>query len=502
MIMKRLVRSLDVAAIDAKAQSVAKIPALCLMESAGLQIYQKWKSQLDTSNRLVFLCGGGNNGGDALVVARYAYNDGFRNMVLVYTSSHLSPSCEVQRSIAKAYKIPQVDWDTVDESGRHALFEHASWIVDGLVGTGLRGPLKESMQVLVSQANMSPAKRLAIDIPSAIGDDVPVSSVHIHADMTVTMGHEKLAMYHPISRASCGRIVLVNPSFPPFLLDQCTAAAQLCERVRASLPSLAENEYKNSRGHVAIFGGSKQYSGAARLSSRTAFASRAGLVTMFCDKEVYPVASAESPSVMVQVYAGQTLSRFDAILAGPGWGEGREALLETLFASKLPVVLDADGIRAYASLLKGGKPPVHGPLILTPHIGELRLLAQSLFPEDAHDVAKSDTPSTFFQVLERIATQLKATLVVKSQLVYIASVGKQTVVVEGNNPSLGVAGSGDVLSGILVALLAKLKDCDQAALEGTLIHQRAGSLAAAQYGYYDSETLISFVGRATQEAEV
>jgi NAD(P)H-hydrate epimerase len=86
--------------------------------------------------------------------------------------------------------------------------------------------------------------------------------------------------------------------------------------------------------------------------------------------------------------------------------------------------------------------------------------------------------------------------------VYIASVGKQTVVVEGNNPSLGVAGSGDVLSGILVALLAKLKDCDQAALEGTLIHQRAGSLAAAQYGYYDSETLISFVGRATQEAEV
>ena len=176
--MKRLVRSVEVADIDAKAQSVAKIPALCLMESAGLQIYQKWKSQIETTDRLVFLCGGGNNGGDALVVARYAYNDGFHNMLLVYAGAHISPSSEVQRSIAEAYMIPRFDWDTANDSDRHAIFENASWIVDGLVGTGLKGPLKESLQVLVEQANQSPAKRLAIDIPSAIGDDVPVSSIH------------------------------------------------------------------------------------------------------------------------------------------------------------------------------------------------------------------------------------------------------------------------------------------------------------------------------------
>ncbi len=169
-IMKRLVRSSEVSDIDAKAQSVAKIPALCLMESAGLQIYQKWKSQLGgATDRLVFLCGGGNNGGDALVVARYAYNDGFRNILLVYTGTRLSPSCEVQRSIVDAYKIPWIDWDSANETDRHSLFENASWIVDGLVGTGLKGPLKESLQVLVEQANQSPAKRLAIDIPSAVG---------------------------------------------------------------------------------------------------------------------------------------------------------------------------------------------------------------------------------------------------------------------------------------------------------------------------------------------
>lgn len=499
--MKRLVPSSEVSDIDAKAQSQVKIPALCLMESAGLQIYQKWKSQIETTDRLVFLCGGGNNGGDALVVARYAYNDGFHNMLLVYSGAHISPSCEVQRSIAEAYMIPRFDWDAANDSDRHALFENASWIVDGLVGTGLKGPLKKSLQTLVLQANKSPAKRLAIDIPSAVGDDVPVSSVHIHADMTVTMGKEKVAMYHPANRASCGRILLVNPSFPPFLLDQCKATALLCERVSATLPSLALNEYKSTRGHIAIFGGSKQYTGAARLSARTAFSSRAGLVTLFCDEEVYPVAVSESASVMVQVYETQNLEKYDAILAGPGWGEGREALLERLLASELPMVLDADGISAYASLLKQGKLPSHGPMILTPHLGELRTLVSALFPDDAHDVAKDDTPSSFFHILERTANHLDATLVVKSQLVYVASPGKQTVVVEGNNPSLGVAGSGDVLAGILVALLPKLRDCTQVALEGTLIHQRAGSLAAAQYGYYDSETLISFVGRATQEAE-
>ncbi|MGH0053190.1 MAG: NAD(P)H-hydrate dehydratase [Sphaerochaetaceae bacterium] len=499
--MKKLVHSSEVASIDAKAQKTARIPALCLMESAGLQIYQKWRPQLGAEDRLIFLCGGGNNGGDALVVARYAYNDGYTNILLVYTGTHLSPSCAIQRSIAETYPFAILDWGKATDEQRQSVFNEASWIVDGLVGTGLKGPLHEDLEDLVAKANQSKALRLAIDVPSAIGDEVAVSQTHIHADLTVTMGLEKRSMYHPITRASCGRIILVNPSFPPFLLEQSAVSAWLCDRTIASLPALRRNEYKNSRGHLAIFGGSRQYSGAARLSARSAFAARAGLVTLFCDKEIYPVASAASASVMVQVYEGQDLHQFDAILAGPGWGQDREALLEALFDTHIPLVLDADGIRAYASLLSEGKHPSHGTLLLTPHLGELRLLAQALFPDTAQTVAKSDTPASFFTLLERIASYLDATLVVKSQLVYVVSAGKKTVVVEGNNPSLGVAGSGDVLSGILAALLGKLVNGEHAALEGTLIHQRAGSLAEAEYGYYDSETLISFVGRSIREAE-
>lgn len=501
MNMKRLVCSSKVAALDEKAQSIAHIPAICLMESAGLQTYLAWKPELSQESRLVFLCGGGNNGGDALVVARYAYNDGFTNIQLVYSGSHLSPSCETQRSIMRQYPISVLDWDTAPEQEKDTLFHGASWIVDGLVGTGLKGALKASLADLVERANASSAKCLAIDIPSAVGDEVPVSSTHIEADMTVTMGLEKRAMYHPVSRASCGRIVLVNPSFPPFLIEACKEDAMLIQRSRASLERLAVNAYKNSRGHVAILGGSKHYSGAARLSARSAFAARAGLVSLFCDPEVYPIAAADSASTMVQIYEGQDLAHFDALLAGPGWGDGREELLKVVLASGRPTILDADGIRAFASLLKGKTAYEHGPLLLTPHIGELRCLVASCFPREADQLGKSDTPSSFFTVLEKLATFIDATIVVKSQLLYIVSPGTTPKIIQGNNPSLGVAGSGDVLSGILVAMLAKSHDCHQVAVEGSLLHQRAGALASSEFGYYDSEALIGFVGKASQEAE-
>ncbi len=500
--MKRLVLSSDVTAIDAQTQSLAKIPALSLMESAGLQMYQIWKPLLHVEDKLVFLAGGGNNGGDALVVARYAFNDGFKNIVIVYAGAHLSESSALQRAIIGTYKMSCVEWAQTDDLVRQTIFSNAAWIIDGLVGTGLKGPLKAEIQDLVVLANESPARCLAIDIPSAIGDEVSVSETHIQADLTITMGLEKIGMYHPVNRPSCGKIVLANPSFPPSLLETPEAVALLCERSIGKLPKLKSNEYKNSRGHLAIFGGSTVYTGAARLASRAAFSARAGLVTLFCDPDVYTVAASESPSVMVSVYKHQSLQRFDAILAGPGWGDGREKILRTLFETKKPIVLDADGITCYATILAKGERPEHGPLILTPHLGELRALSKALHPEKQETtIGKNDTPLEFFSSLKQISRELEATLVVKAQLVYIVSRTGELVVVEGNNPSLGVGGSGDVLSGILGALLGKLENLETIALEGTLIHQSAGRLAEEAFGYYDSESLLNCVGAAVKEAE-
>ena len=495
--MKKLTLAKTVADLDAQAQEKACLPALVLMESAGLQLFEAWKHQLSPHDRLVFLCGSGNNGGDALVAARYAFNAGCTDILLILLPKKGSDSYQKQREITQAYGFETLLWDASQTERVQEELNAATWIVDGLFGTGLSGALRGDVSLLVELANKSPAKKLSVDIPSGLGDEVPVSSLHIQADQTVTMGLDKLAMFHPSSRAACGAITTVNPSFPPFLMEKQPAAALLCVRNKARIGVLSSHEYKNSRGHVAVFSLSEQYTGAARLAARASFFARAGLVTLYCDREVLPIAASEAPSLMVKVYEGQALPSYDALLAGPGWGSGREALLKILMKTGTPMVLDADGIRCYAQMIKQGVVVDHGPLILTPHLGELRALCDACsLPVDV-----LDTPSSFFTTLEQLSLRLHATLVVKSSLVHIAAEGEKIIVLEGLNPSLGVGGSGDVLSGIIAALLAKFSDPVACALEGTLIHQTAGRLAHQSRCYYDSETLLSFVGKAVGEAE-
>ena len=494
--MKSLVLASELAKLDENVQRLTNIPALCLMESAGLQIYQSWKPYLVKDDRLVFLCGAGNNGGDALVVSRYAFQDGFTNQLLIFIGNRISESCAIHRSVARAYGLPSLKAEETDISVLLGEMAQAAWIVDGLMGIGLKGSLSGLSASLVDAANQSKALKLAIDVPSGLGDEVACAGTMIKANLTVTMGSLKRSMFHPLTRSRCGTIVCVNPSFPPFLLEQVPQAAQLCDR-KACLPKLDSSEYKNSRAHVGIFGGSTSYTGAARLSAKACFGARAGLVSLYCDPEVFSLAAASSPSVMVKVYEGQPIPPYGALLVGPGWSPGREDLLATLFATGQSMVLDADGLSAYASLLAQGLRPQHGPLILTPHLGELKILLDSLYG------AKQDaeSPNSFFAFIQDLAKQLNVTLVVKSSLVHIVDEKGDVVVIEGNNPSLGVAGSGDVLSGVIAALLAKYQDCWFAALEGSLIHQEAGLIAKSTYGYYDSEALLAALGKAVQEAE-
>jgi NAD(P)H-hydrate epimerase len=192
------------------------------------------------------------------------------------------------------------------------------------------------------------------------------------------------------------------------------------------------------------------------------------------------------------------LALYDALLVGPGWGSGRSSLLEKVFSLGKSIVLDADGITAYGELLKKQKNIPHGPLILTPHLGELKRLTSVLYEE-----APDDTPISFFTMVQDVADRLDATLVVKSSLVHIAFPGENRIaVVEGLNPSLGVAGSGDVLSGSIAALLGGGATVKEAALLGVLLHQEAGSLAHAKRGYYDSETLVEYLGQVVMGAEL
>ncbi len=488
--MRPIVTAARIADVDIRAQEEAKIPALLLMESAGLQAWQVFKSRLKSKDQsLLFLVGAGNNGGDALVVSRYAYNDGYTDQTLCLLAGTISPSSLVQRRIIEGYSIKRIDSAALREA-----LAHADWVIDGIAGTGVRGALRGEAALLVELVNERGTNVFSIDIPSGLSDRVPVASPSLSATLTVTMGALKSAMFHPKTHGRCGEIVVVNPSFPPSLIDRLPTVAHVDDRA-PSLAALKSDDYKNSRGHVAIYGGSRPYSGALRLAGRAAFASRAGLVTAVCDEEIMAVVATEAPSVMVRPSSAVDPAPYDVLLVGPGWGSGRAALLGELMQSNKPMVLDADGIGALAEIITSGTLGEHGRLIITPHLGELRRLASALGIED------DNTPLGFFAMIEQVARQIDATVVVKSSIVHIVSPGEGILVYEGSNPSLGVAGSGDVLGAIIAALWAAGGDGLAAAGCGVQIHQEAGRRAHAAVGYYDSERLVEFVGQVVKEAE-
>jgi len=469
--------------------------SMLLIEQAALRMWFLCKEKipsLSKDTRIVFLCGGGNNGSDALAAARSASVEGYRNISCIV----LPRGNEIH--MMEQFFISNYPAHLVKPEDALPVIGEADVIFEGLCGTGLKSALTGTAKVLVEAANGNThAYKIAIDMPAGMADDLPCSENAIFkSDLTVTMGLEKVVFTHPYLRSLCGEVEVVNPCFPLSRLEACESKFFLADLDEFHLKPLAPDAYKKVRGHLFVFGGSTEFSGAARLCVHAAFQSRVGLISLYVDDAYYPIAVTESPSVMVRkVSLGCDLDGADAILAGPGWGAGREELLKSLLVSEKPMVLDADGIKAFANLVKEGK-VTHGPLVMTPHLGELSYLSKAVLGIDiTHGSIRE-----FLDGSMSIARKTDSILVIKSSMIHVVS-ADGVVIMEGCNPSLGVAGSGDVLSGIIAALFAGGLDGRESALCGSAIHQKAGRLARDENGYYDSETLVGFVGRVVRELE-
>lgn len=522
--METLVSTQTMEGIDAKAQSDYAIPGLILMEQAGIKAWRalmerfadrNWKEQC-----FLFIAGGGNNGGDALVMAREALFAGVQKTTVLLVGSRISNACATQRNICRSLGLNLVEAESAGDSLSEEvprLVGEADIIVDGLAGTGLRGMLTGSPAELVKVVNarkIQGAFVLSVDIPSGCSDFVSASAPRVNADVTITMGLRKVAGYHPPCRPSWGEVIRINPSFPPKLLKSAPAVALLCNDDDLQLPAVSDQSYKNRRGHLGLFAGSQKYTGAPRLSARAAYHARGGLVTLYCDKDITSVVATESPSVIIRsidsnsmVSAGQLMDIHQALAAGPGWGEGREDQLLTLLRSGLPMVLDADGITCFAHLIASHRLQVndHGPLVLTPHPGELHRMLEILnMPLLAQESGNGSSPEAYVDALKRVAIALEVVLVYKSHVVWIVdgrSVGNLPLVVDGMNSSLGVAGSGDVLTGIVGAFLAQGLDALDAAKAGVIVHQKAGRIARETHSWFDSQELVDAVGNACRTFE-
>lgn len=460
--MERLITYKSAKEIDRLSQDKYLIPSISLMESAARSFYLAIKDKLKSSKLIVFVSGSGNNGADALAVARMAFCDGIKNIKIYFVDGHQSKENKIQYDICKALDIPfttQIDGDL---------------IIDGLIGVGFSGELSLNKKKIVDEINKA-EYIISLDCPSGVKEDG--QSYSVKANETITFGFEKVAFYTSNNINFAGKVSVVNPSFP---LDKLSLSDPYFKINfdDLSIKPIDERMYKNKKGHVAIVGGSKEYSGAIRLAERAAFKAGAGLVTVFTSSDAYEIVAKENLSPIVRKFDDlKTSNIYDCLLIGPGLTDlsGKEVLdFINLFYNKMCIV-DAGAIKLLGEnrdrIINGQN------IVITPHLGEFKSLLNIL------NIESSNTLSDIISVSKELKD---ATIVLKSSITIIYQ-NKNFYFLNHPNPALGVAGSGDVLAGIITAL--------RDPIQGVLLHSLAGYNAHKNLGFFTSEELIDEVGR-------
>ena len=503
----RVATGAAMAAIDRRAQSEWALPGSVLMENAGANAYAAVRANLwagcAATGPLVFVAGRGNNGGDALVMARHASNGGAGDVVVVLAAGEPRPGGAPAANLAacRALGIPVAVGADAD-----AAIAAAAWIFDGITGTGLRAELAAPAAAIVERINAAPGKVVAIDVPSGLGDGYRGGPL-VRACATVTIGLPKRCLYLPAARTAAGEVLVVAAGFPRALLTDSAVGCDLltAELLSDLLPAAAIDAHKGTRGHVAVFAASPGTTGAGHLAGAAAGRVGAGLVTLYVDARTYELVAPAARSTMcrrLEVTGGPELkallARHEALLVGPGWGldDARLALLGELLEAPLPGVLDADGLTLLARLAaKEGQPRrLHGRWVMTPHPGEMGRLLGIPTAEVLADPAVAATAA---------AERWQATVILKSYVSYVAcgasaaaSGSTPLALLDGGNAALGTGGSGDVLAGVVAGLLGRGVAPAVAARAGVLVHAEAARLALGTGGWFLAEDLLPHLGRA------
>jgi NAD(P)H-hydrate epimerase len=368
-------------------------------------------------------------------------------------------------------------------------------LIDGIAGTGLRGGLAGQSLELVRHAAASTKRVIAIDLPSGFRDSAAAGDSILPAFWTLAIEPRKQCLYAPGLRPLAGRIVPVGGVFPidasfesrVGLFEDTDWTAQSVD-----VPAAA---HKGQRGRLAVLAGSPGMAGSALLAIRAAQASGAGLVTLFVESGLFPALAAASPEVLGGAIVRPELAfeaespGHNAVLVGPGWATSEEhgRLLASLLASGKPLVIDASALRLLARLEPGA---ASSALVLTPHPGEMAALAGYDIEHILSDPAA---------VLPALARRWRAAVILKAATSWMADREGGLRVLEGNEAGLGVAGSGDVLAGVVAGLLAgfaarspgSTDDLASKALGlAAFAHLRAGRRARAELGWFNAVDLI------------
>ena len=477
-------------ALDAAAIA-SGIPSIQLMKRAGRAAYDLLLARFPVPTRVTVYCGAGKNGGDGYILAALAA----QRLVPVQVIQ-LAPADKLTGETRQAYEFALQEGVPMQDFASASLPDDGV-IVDALLGIGLRDAPRAEFAAAIEQINATGLPVLALDIPSGLNADTgAVAGAVVNATLTISFIATKRGLLTGRGPAVCGELVLANLDVPE---TTYTAASPNAVRVQLGelqclLAPRAADAHKGDFGHVMVIGGDTGYGGAALMAAEAAARAGAGLVSIATRPEHIAAILARRPEIMAcGVVSGQELepllARPTLLVVGPGLGRSpwSEQMLQQAVKSGLPLVLDADALNILAEGRVVPASVKRDNWLFTPHPAEAaRLLG----------ITTAEVQADRFAAVQAIQTRYNATVILKGAGSLVAAKGDNIAVVTDGNPGMATGGMGDVLSGILGALIAQGLSQPDAARLGAVLHACAADLAAEDVGQRSllATDLIPYLG--------
>ena len=497
--MLKVVTANEMQRIDRVTIEKYGLSGLVLMERAGLSVVEKinklffqnteHRTRNTDKRKIIVLCGGGNNGGDGFVVARLLNEQGGDvEVYLAVSPGSLKGDAKTNYNTAKRFGVKIYPMPRFLRSRLSNTI-----IIDALLGTGLSREVRPPLSKVINKVNRMGSPIVSVDIPSGVSSDTgQVMGCAVKAQYTVTFGLPKRGHLLYPGAGHTGRLFVEEIGFPQELLGPEKKGVCLFQRGDAIglLPERPAYSHKGTYGHVLLVAGSRGKTGAALMAARACLRTGAGLVTIGVPETLVNSFQSRVTEEMILPLPDRgdgtlSFSAADTILdfmkekgtvmaIGPGMSvdnEISELVACLVTGSEKPVVIDADGLNAIAGktgILKKSR----APIILTPHPGEMKRLLRG-----AHET-EADRICTALSFAKRTGTYL----LLKGVPTVVATPAGEAFLNSTGNPGMATAGTGDVLTGMVAALLAQKLSPEHASILGAYLHGLAGDMAAAKKG--------------------
>lgn len=477
--------------IDRRAIHESGIPGMLLMENAGNAVLNEILYHYPEAKSITLVCGKGNNGGDGFVIARRLIN--YSNDINIFCTFDKNFKSKGDAGLnLKLIQSIGLNIKYLDQM--HMLpecLERSNIIIDAIFGTGLNSPLREPYSSIIDMMNASNRPIVSVDIPSGIdGNSGQILGNAVKAQMTITFAHYKKGHFLYPGKKYSGKIIKRDIGIP-YYLSKDEDFVYLIERedIRKKLKPREVDSHKGDHGHLCIIGGSKGKAGAVIMSGMASLKTGAGLLTLAVRESIGDIVNANFYEAMVLhlkeneegIVKGTEADRFikesdkyDALVLGPGMGitdYAREFLFYLLKNINIPVLLDADALNIISrysdefSFIKDKK------IIFTPHIGELA----RFFENDKEKVQKD-----IIKYAKILSKRFNACVIAKGATNFIIEPSGRVFCIQGGGPQLAKGGSGDVLTGIIGALLANGYNLLDSSLIGVYLHKLSSELTSSR----------------------